>query len=96
MQLSTANPHSKKNYTGSELKKFNWPFTFLQSTLARKHLAEWSSCSWDVADLRTLKFDLAHDLEPEFSQISDLCTQKANNINFHLPSNREKVIIKFL
>ena len=28
--------------------------------------------------------------EPEFSQIWDLCRNKANNINFHLTSNQEK------
>ena len=28
--------------------------------------------------------------EPEFSQIWDLCRNKANNINFHLTPNQEK------
>ena len=38
---------------------------------------------------------LAYNSKPEFSQITDLCRNKANNMNFYLTSNLEKREDKF-
>ena len=62
---------------------------------------DWPNCSWDIAHLRILqsiwlRSYLLITQEPEFSQIHNLCRQKANNMKFHLKQSPDETNAKFL